>query len=147
MTSTEERKPYVDPHCDAAEKAAERCEFALTYARTEPRELAPGMILGPDIDDVYHPGQKSSGEWMGEVPDGYHDAHPAVLLTEDVFIDHYAGMAINEAVHEALEWFRVDGKPWLDPHGPTDSDIYAAVAELVEKLTSFRHGLLEQGPA
>jgi hypothetical protein len=120
-----------------ADAAAERCNFSLTYGRaSQPRELYPGGMIGQPIDDVYHPGEQSSGDWDHDAPDGYYDG---AVLTEEDFIDHYAGMAISEAVHEALEWFRVDGKPWLDPHDPrAETAIFERVAELVAQLTDLR---------
>jgi hypothetical protein len=89
-----------------ADAAAERCNFSLTYGRaSQPRELYPGGMIGQPIDDVYHPGEQSSGDWD----------------------------------HDALEWFRVDGKPWLDPHDPrAETAIFERVAELVAQLTDLR---------
>lgn len=120
-----------------AEAAAQRCDYSLVFERArKPRQLHPGVMIGDDIADAYHPGRYISGQWVSDAPDGYYDDKP---LTQDDFIDHYASMAINETVHEALEWFRVDGKPWLDPHDPAvENAIFDKVAELVDHLIELR---------
>ena len=47
---------------------------------------------------------------------------------------------MNEAVHEALEYFQVDGKPYLDPHGKHDLRIYELVNELTTQLANLAEG-------
>lgn len=59
----------VDPDTvareQAAEAAANRCEFQLTYARSPVRRtFCPGWLDGPNIADAYNPGHTSPGEWM-----------------------------------------------------------------------------------
>jgi hypothetical protein len=48
-------------------------------------------------------------------------------------------MAVGEAVHEVLEWFRVDGQLWLDPHGRHEDRI----AQLARDLATTYAGLAE----
>lgn len=121
----------------AADAAAARCEFQLTYARSSvPREFARGMLTGPNIPNAYGPGT-AAGEWCDSTTDGVVDTDP------ESWIDRYAGYALNEAVHEALEWMRVDGRPWLDPHGPNELDIYAEVNELCTRLAAIRKNRTE----
>lgn len=116
------------------ERAADRCSFQLTYARAgDRREIYPGGMSGPSIDDAFRPGESTPGEWCGELldPDDRSEAG---------WIDRYASYAINEAVHEALEWFQVDGRPWLNPHGEQEDVIYALTAEFAAKLAALRTG-------
>lgn len=116
-----------------AEEAARRCEFQLTYARSPVRrEFSPGWLDGPDLPDAYREGGTTSGAWMDG--DSLYDG-PA---TADGWIDRYAAMAVNEAVHESLEWMRVDGRPWLDPHGGSELLIYEAVGGLCARLAELR---------
>lgn len=119
----------------AAKAAAERVSFQLTYARADkPRRFQPGFLDGPDIPCAYGGELNASGAWEdgGDLGEVFADR------SEDQWIDRYASYALNEAVHEALEWFRVDGKPWIDPHGRDEDEVYAAVGELVAKLAGIR---------
>ncbi len=118
----------------AAAEASARCEFQLTYARSPVRrEFSPGWLDGPDLPDAYREDETASGAWM----DG--DALYDGPTTANGWIDRYAAMAINEVVHEGLEWMRVDGRPWLDPHGASERLIYEAVNELCMRLAELRH--------
>lgn len=119
----------------AARAAAGRVSFQLTYGRAEkPRRFQPGFLDGPDIPCAYGGEVDASGAWedggdMGEV---------FAERTEEEWVTRYASYAINEGVHEVLEWLRVDGRPWLDPHGPDEDEVYAAVGELVARLAEVR---------
>lgn len=118
----------------AAQAAAERVSFQLTYARAEKRRrFTPGFLDGPDIPCAYG-GELASSAWedSGDLGEVFADR------TEQEWIDRYASYAINEGVHEVLEWFRVDGRPWLDPHGKAEDEVYAAVGELVARLAAIR---------
>jgi hypothetical protein len=118
---------------EAAKQAAERCEFQLTYARSAVRrEFSEGVLTGSPIDNAYGGDLKASGEW----DDG--DDFLVMRSTPEEWITRFARYAINEAVHEALEWFRVDGKPWLDPHGDFEDEIYAEVGSLCDRLAKIR---------
>ncbi len=120
----------------AALAAAARTTFQLTYARSpRPRQFSPAQLTGPDIPCAYGGDLDASGDWL----DGRDDADELPARTEADWIDRYANYAINEAVHEALEWLRVDGCPWLDPHGPAEAEVYAAVNELVDRLAAIRN--------
>lgn len=120
---------------EAAELAAARVSFQLTYARADRvRMFSPGVMSGPSIPNAYGGDLNASGDWE----DGDDDADPYASRTEAEWIGRYANYAINEAVHEALEWFRVDGKPWLDPHGEDQDVIYGEVNALVARLAAIR---------
>lgn len=126
----------VDDPRDASEaaagRAATRCDFHLTYDRAaDRREFGPGVLYGPLIPDAFQPGEQAAGDW--ESP-----ADGDSLLTENGWIERYASYAVQEAVPEALEWFWVDGWPWLDPHGLADNDICRLVDKLVDDLARLR---------
>jgi hypothetical protein len=123
---------------DPAARAASRVSFQLTYARAnDPRVFSAGWLSGPDIPDAYGDAEDTPGEWDGG--DAFRDTSQ---FTEPEWIDRYAGYAINEAIHEALEWLRVDGRCWLDPHGPAEDFIYIQADTLVKKLAELRRTYL-----
>jgi hypothetical protein len=95
-----------------SERAAARCSFDLTHQRAKTsREFSPGHITGENIDDAFDPEAEFCGTWMDdpELPAGMED-------TEANWIAWYGQYALQESIHEMLEWFQVDGKPWLNPH-------------------------------
>lgn len=120
-----------EQHEAAADLAAKRVTFQLTYGRaTDPRKFDQFTLSGPWIPNAYGPGHQV-GEWSG----GDRPEDP----TEDGWIDEFASWAINEAVHEALEWFRVDGRPWLDPHGlSVERDVFRIVNNMCGQLAALR---------
>lgn len=123
----------------AADDAAARCRFELTYARTElPRPLEPGWLGGPRIPDSRGP---QYGDLCGSWDDGATSLPPPGRLDDvGAWIDHYAGMAIAQAVHEVCEWFHVDGQPWVDPHELPWEAVDGPVRELVARLAELRKG-------
>lgn len=116
------------------ERARQRVDFRLTYDKCDPRDFEVDMLHGPYVPDAFSENGVQVGEWyQGDGPD-YDDPE----ATEGDWHDHFAAMAVNEAVHEALEWFQVDGRPWLDPHGESERAIYQAVNDLCKKLASLK---------
>jgi hypothetical protein len=119
------------------EEARDRAEFCLTYDRCDPREFMEDTLAGPMIPNAFgeglSPGDWSSGDWPAEDAD------------VETWLAHFAQMAVNEALHEALEWFKVDGKPWLDPHGEMERDIYRATERLCKSLPAMRARSLVEG--
>lgn len=114
--------------------AASRVSYRLTFAKTSaPRAWSPDELSGPDIPDAYRDGEQSSGYWAQEEP--YDTEDPEV--TEQEWLDHYLSMAVNEAVHEVLEWFRVDDHCYLDPHGEHEPAIFAAVNACAAQLAAL----------
>ncbi len=109
--------------------AYNRMSFNLTYRYEPSRTLYPGGIMGEDIPNSYAPTSRkntSSGEWSGVLDDW--EGNP--------YLQSFAN-AINECVHEALEWVKVDGKPFLNPHEWKEADILNSVRELVFDLWSM----------
>jgi len=118
----------------SAESAAQRVDFQLNYSRaSEKREFSQGELTGPTIDCAYGSKTRQSGGWYQ--PDDH--SYVETARPERWLIDRYAGYAIAEAVHEALEWFRVDGKPWLDPHGKHEGLIHEHVEKLADALATL----------
>jgi len=123
----------IEPNADAASR---RVTFQLTYARaTQPRTFQPGLLGGPPIPCAYDADPLGQpGDWYDSSEDP--GSNPA--RTEDQWVDRYASSAVQEAVHEALEWFRVDGQPWLDPHGDAEDAVHEAVGVLCARLAEIR---------
>jgi hypothetical protein len=93
---------------DDVDAAAARVSYQLMISRSRMyREFSRDGLTGPDIDCARTPGGSSLGGWTDPPPSG---------LTEQECVDWFQMIALQECVHEALEWFQVDGKPWLDPH-------------------------------
>lgn len=118
------------------EAAAARVDFRLTYAKTsEPRSCIGFGIEGPDIPNAYYgvegaasaSQETSSGEW-------YDLAHPPQSAKEEDHIKAWFGSAVREAIHEALEWFKVDGAPLIDPHGRHEGAVNELSSSLVKEL-------------
>jgi hypothetical protein len=124
----------------ALDAARKRVTYRLTYDVTEPRDVYLGGIDGPDLPNAYWymQGDKpdrsrtGSGEWCD--PD-----HPSSDDPQD-HIDRWFTVAIREAVHEALEWFWVDGEQYLNPHGIDEATIHDLSGEFAESLLRLRHG-------
>lgn len=125
---------YVQNNRDRVAEFAQRFSFQLTYGRSPvPRRFSVDGISGPQIDNAYEPherersddtapGDWDSGEWGGtEYP-------------EEEWRAHFFNWAISEAVHEALEWFREDGKILLDPHGPAELKIHDLCSRFASEL-------------
>jgi hypothetical protein len=58
-------------------------------------------------------------------------------VTASQWHNHFLCMAVNEAVHEVLEWFRVDEARYLDPHGQHLSAIVTAATGLAFALADL----------
>jgi len=130
---------------DTWEAAAERVGFQLCYYRSETRrEFSNGgvVLTGPDIDNAHAvPGEPpiesefSPGEWSClEEPKPSNGEEPSV----DDWVRKYIFMALQEVVHEGLEWLRVDGVNWIDPHGKHMGEVADAVDRLVTELHVIR---------
>ncbi|MEV0453675.1 hypothetical protein [Catellatospora methionotrophica] len=116
---------------EAARRAAARISFRLTYDHTSaPRRIGIGSMSGPPIPCAYGGKVQSSGEW--DAPD---DGQPR---DEAGWLDQFLSYVVGETVHEGLEHYQVDGRPWLDPHGPAEAAIHAAVDRLHADLAAIR---------
>lgn len=117
----------------SAEEAAARVEYPLTFdVLGTSRRFSDTTLSGPDLINTHDPSTTSSGLWSD-----FDDPR-----TDDTagWIDKFAAMALSEAVHEALEWFRVDGQQYLDPHGCQADAINAEVTALCARLALLRQG-------
>lgn len=130
-----------EPLVDNVAAAAERVDFRLAYDATdEPRRMHSWGINGPMIPNAYYGRGMddtnrdpiSNGDW--EDPD-----HPPIGAPEDEHIDRWFVAAISESVHEALEWFWVDGQIFLDPHGKREDAIHALSAQFASDLLALRN--------
>lgn len=104
-----------------------RWSFDLTYGRAPEgsRAFHQWGMTGPDIPNTYQDSAPTStSNWDSDIMDS----------GDDIFT-HVMSCAIQEAVHEALEWLRLDGEVLLDPHGTHEYEIFATVAEMLSKLT------------
>lgn len=124
------------PRKRVSEKAADRIEYRLTFGRTEePRSFDREIITGPRLPDAVNEGQTSTGDWHCFItpPDIY--KRPTV----NHWIESYFEGAIQEAIHEVLEWFKVDGERFMDPHNfGTETQIMEEVNTMVGKLLQLR---------
>jgi hypothetical protein len=121
----------ADPARTSFDEAVAKVDYRLTFGcEPGPRELRHDTLRGADMPDAYHAGARVSGEWFG-----------GDVLDDDAsvesWLEHFARMAVGEAVHEALEWFRVEGRPWLDPHGVHEASIHLLVSELVGRFAQL----------
>lgn len=119
---------------DACEQAAARVNYRLTYAATDqPRKFASDVMFGPKVPNSYRPDELSEGDWFdNRVGDN----------TVESWFERFFERAVSEAVHEALEWFQVDGKPWLDPHSTKIGDEISVETEIHELSSDFAERLI-----
>lgn len=120
----------------AFDAALRRASFRLTYGKTEhSRAFREDGIDGPHIPDAR--GDKmQSGDWEQQPP-WIVNGEVLEEATVHHWLAHFLSMTVNEAVHEALEHFQVDGKPYLDPHGKHEDYIYVLVNELAGRLADL----------
>lgn len=111
--------------------AADRVNYRLTFAVTDPRETHEFGIAGPQIPNAYEPEKLSSGDW--DDPD-----FTLVVATEQEAIERWFMTAVREATHEALEWYRVDGDVFLDPHGEHENAIHTLSEKFATDLLALR---------
>ncbi|GAA2679687.1 MULTISPECIES: hypothetical protein [Actinosynnema] len=131
--STQSADPGQDTESTGFAQAVATVKYQLTFACEEqPRVFERDRMLGEDMPDAYTPGATVVGEWYGG--DVLEDDAPV-----EQWLEHFARMAVGEAVHEALEWLRVHDRPWLDPHGPHERKIHQLTEEFVAQLAALRH--------
>ncbi|MBD3004708.1 hypothetical protein [Streptomyces sp. 5-10] len=119
---------------DIFRSAISRVSYRLTFGKTpEPRKFLEDGLLGPFVPDAFQDGKVQAGEWDQKPPFEVDDAR----IAERDWLAHFLSMAVNEAVHEALEHFQVDGKPYLNPHGKEEEWIYVLVNELASQLAEI----------
>lgn len=69
----------------------------------------PCIGLSMTVVNTYHP-EKT-------IPLSMHQTVPTFLVTVEDFFDFNLGLCMWFDMHECREWFKIDGKPWRDPHG------------------------------
>lgn len=121
-------------------ESLERVRYTLSFQRVPPRLLHEGGISGPPIPCAYegtpdlneesgtHQAHETDGDWIGD--SGQTDDTDS----SSKWIEFWFRCAIDEAVHEALEHFHVDGDTLLDPHGHHEAYVFAATAALGDRL-------------
>lgn len=117
--------------------AACRVDYRLTYARTdEPRSCHDSGIDGGEIPNAYYGREGYDGFATGS---GAWDdpEHPDSDAPEEVHIARWFETALREAIHEAMEWFWVDGKIYLDPHGEHENAIHDLSGEFARKALAL----------
>lgn len=120
----------------ALESAIARCAFNLNYSRAKsPRHFHDDGISGDSIDDAFTPGRTAPGDWSAG--GNWNTFAKDARVPETVWIERFFTVAVQEAVHEALEWFRLDGKVLLSPHAAHEIDILDRSAELAQQLFSL----------
>ncbi|MFJ6438826.1 hypothetical protein [Streptomyces sp. NPDC091416] len=119
------------------EKAKARVSHRLTFGKTsQSRGFLATELLGPAIPDAFKDGAVQAGEWQ-QTPEFCMNGQTLEEPTEQHWLGHCLSMAINEAVHEALEHFQVDGQPYLNPHGKSEALIYIHVNQLAAQLAEL----------
>lgn len=135
----------------AMEEAALRVRYNLLYGNTT-RILTSEGLDGDDIPCAYegvsdeeeidgiHKPHESSGEWTSD-----HRGTPAELKSADEWIRFWFNAVVDEAIHEALEHFHVDGSPLVDPHDRDIRDIvFGITAECGDKLYALTRDPAEE---
>ena len=114
------------------DEAADRVSFQLTYRRhrTKRRFTSDG-ITSEQIADAYRRGRYSPGEWIHGFPSNWE--------ADEGWVQWFFRAAISEAVHEALEWFQVDGEPLVNPHGAMKRE--AAIFGICERFADELYAL------
>jgi hypothetical protein len=69
----------------------------------------PCIILSVFVVNTYHPDQPKIELTM-------HQRVPSFVETVEDFYDMCLGVCLWFDEHECREWFKIDGKPWRNPH-------------------------------
>lgn len=65
------------------------------------------LVIRADVPDAYHPEQTMTLNIVSHFPPMFDSGN---------FFDFLSWRLRQIAIHESMEWFRVNGKPWVDPH-------------------------------
>lgn len=131
MAKSDDTLAEFDYDPDSADELYSRWSYGLTFARANEgeRKFHPFGMTGPHIPNSYQnkkSGPLSNGSWDQDIMD-----------SGDNVLCHVVSCVVNEAVHEALEWLRLDGEVLLDPHGMYETRIYNATHQLAAELTEI----------
>ncbi len=122
---------------------ARRVSFDLDYRRTAtPRTFREDGIVGDTIDNARDPlGQAITGKFTTNW-----DKLDAPVRTREEWLRLFLVAVLQEACHEALEWFQLDGFPVIDPHS---NEFGPEVQKLADHLLDFVDvsALVEEGNA
>lgn len=118
------------------EEAQERARFDLSYKKSHTqREFCQDGTTGEMITCAYSGKPEVSGEWYHNFPGSDEDVD---------WFRYFLRAVVAEVVHEGLEWFKVDGRCFLDPHGAHEFRIHAMCDEFADRLyaltTEVDHG-------
>jgi len=110
--------------------ASDRVSYDLHFKRAEtPRVFDVYELTGDDIDDAFNPpGERSAGSW--DCPHFF----SMMDMNENAWFQEFFSVAVTEAVHESLEWFRVDGRLVINPHGKNQDAIMLETAAFAREL-------------
>ena len=125
------------------DQAAERASCQVRYARSPvPRRFGDfGLSGSGPLDSAVNEGELCllGSEWGVDFCD-----EAGVTDPDDRTVDWHSlmfGAAVQEAVHEACEWFQVDGERYLDPHDPeVQTKITNATRAFALLLVEIREG-------
>jgi hypothetical protein len=121
----------------SADEACSRVTFELAYCRGERRTFHPWGMSSQEVDSAFGD-HKTNVDWS-------HEDFPSWETDAD-WLRLFFRIAIGEAIHEALEWFQVDGQPVLDPHSWDEDRIIAATEELADRLWKFPYSRARHAP-
>ena len=130
----------IEDPADNVAAAAERVDFRLAYDATdEPRRMHAWGINGPQIPNAYYGRGLDDTNRQPTAPGDWEDPdHPDRNASEEEHIDRWFVTAVRESIHEALEWFWVDGEIYLDPHGKREDAIHALSERFALDLLALR---------
>ncbi|MCO1575494.1 hypothetical protein M8C13_06950 [Crossiella sp. SN42] len=110
---------------------ADRAEYRLRLTHYTERQFLPDCLTGPEMPCAYDP----TGEHM-TISDWWQPGLPPTASVEEWFA-HFLSMVLQDFVHEVLEFLKLDGRPYLDPHdehGGMRQDVLDAVEQCAQTL-------------
>lgn len=132
MPETEELLPW--------ERAVARLRYRLAFTSTDRRTFRPDELCGPDIPDALDEQRMSPGAWFQDFGPDPSD----VTVSEAEWLAHFFSMVLNEGVHEILEWYQIEGRRYLNPHGVHAAQIHEHVNALAAALTALADSSAEE---
>lgn len=111
-------------------EVAHRVSYDLDYRRVEtPRKFVQNGIVGKTIDNARDPvGERVTGRFTTLWDKTYQKAR-----SREEWLRLFFVAVLQEAGHEAMEWFQLDGVPLVDPHS---HEFGAEIEKLADALLS-----------